>query len=123
MAELNQTIHDARSGFHDITSLPEFHPPLLSLQTIIIIAIILALLALLVIIKKDKKTLIIPPPAKPDPSKVALTKLEEIRDRHSSSAYPLRELAAQISLILRVYYNDAYQFPADDRTALFEQNG
>lgn len=115
MANYNQMIHDARTGFHDITALPEFHPSLISLQMVLLCAIATALTVLIFIVKKDRRTLI-PPPPPPDPSAIALNKLEEIRSKHDSSSFNLRELAAQISLILRIYYNDAYNFPADDRT-------
>ena len=115
MANFDQTIHDARTGFHDITSIPEFYPSFFSLQTIIMLAIFIALLALILIIRKDKKTLIIPP-SLPDPAEVALEKLDSIKNNYTTASATLRDLASQISLAIRVYYCDAYNFPADDRT-------
>lgn len=109
-------IHDAKTGFHDIKPLPEFHPSALpSILTWLVLALLFATLCYLILRKKPKKLA-----AKVEkilsPEEKAYAALRELRSDLEKTGINVRDFSNSISEIVRGYLEETFHFPAQELT-------
>ncbi|MCC6933062.1 MAG: hypothetical protein IT292_07390 [Deltaproteobacteria bacterium] len=117
MNNISTNIHDARSGFHDITAIPDFFPSLLTWSSFLALLIIFALALLIFIIARKKKQLPIQPERKLSPLELAYQQMDILFKQWQAQTISLRALSSELSLLVRSFIDQVWNFPADDRTA------
>lgn len=113
----NTMIHDARSGFQDITALPDFHPSFISWYWLGILVAVFLIAALIFWRLRYRKSRDDSKPTPLSPLENAQTQLNALYARWREHTIEQRALASAVSLVVRSYIDQVWGFPADDRTA------
>ena len=108
------TIHDARTGFHDVKAAPAFHP--FPVDVLCAAVILFACCAIFFLYRRRRKQIRPSEPGRP-PIVVALSALAELEAARTAGTIELRELALRLSATIRQYLEAELGFPAAEETS------